>query len=144
MTVLTLRTKHDICKGDMVVLCKCLNDEFKGSCEFQPEGITEGGILYNFNDGTAGYKSVRLCIGMNGSGGKWYWINHDKDVAMREWVDNTDIIYTANTKFCISLKNLYGAPPFTIEELQIWEKCFNQIGIVKVGKYPSKKKLLNN
>jgi hypothetical protein len=41
------------------------------------------------------------------------------------------------------LKHLDGAPQFTIEELQIWEKCFNQIGIENVGKYPSKRKLNN-
>ena len=71
MTGLTLTTKQDIYKGDIVVLCKCLNDEFKGSCEFQPECISEGGILYNFKDGTTGYKSVRL----DGNVGKWDWIN---------------------------------------------------------------------
>jgi len=41
------------------------------------------------------------------------------------------------------LKHLDGAPQFTIEELQIWEKCFNQIGIENIGKYPSKSKLNN-
>ena len=138
MTGLTLHTKQDIYKGDIVVLCKCLNDEFKGLCEFQPECISEGGILYNFKDGTTGYKSVRL----DGNVGKWDWINSDEDV-MSEWFENTDIIFAANTKFNISLRNLSGAPPFTIEELQIWEKCFNQIGVENVGKYPRKRKLNN-
>jgi len=133
MTGLTLRTKKDICKGDIVVLCEHLNDEFKGSCEFQPEGITEGGILYKFKDGTTGYKSVRLCVGMHGSGGKWYWVN--KETVMSEWSKNTDIIFTANTKFDTALKSLEGAPPFTKEELKIWERCFNKIDIIKVGKY---------
>ena len=26
--------------------------------------------------------------------------------------------------------------------IKLWEECFNQIGIVKVGKYPSKKSLM--
>ena len=138
MTGLTLTTKQDIYKGDIVVLCKSLNQEFNGSCEFQPECISEGGILYKFKDGTTGYKSVRL----DGNVGKWDWINSDEDV-MSEWFENTDIIFAANTKFNITLKHLDGAPQFTIEELQIWEKCFNQIGIENVGKYPSKRKLNN-
>ncbi len=74
--------------------------------------------------------------------GRWDWINSDEDV-MSEWFENTNIIFAANTKFNITLKHLDGAPQFTIEELQIWEKCFNQIGIENVGKYPSKIKLNN-
>tara|TARA_B110000967_G_C18326969_1_gene290203 strand:- start:27 stop:320 length:294 start_codon:yes stop_codon:yes gene_type:complete len=64
-------------------------------------------------------------------------------VVMSEWLENTDIIFAAKTKFYIYLKHLDGAPPFTIDELQIWEKCFNQIGVEKVGKYPSKRELNN-
>ena len=67
MPGLTLKTNQEIYKGDIVVLCKCLNEEFKGSCEFEPEGISEGGILYKFKDGTPGYKSVRL----DRNAGKW-------------------------------------------------------------------------
>ena len=40
------------------------------------------------------------------------------------------------------LKSFNGAPLFTLEELKIWEECFNQIGIVKVAKYPTKKSLI--
>ena len=40
MTGLTLNTKQDIYKGDMVTLCESLNKEYKGSCEFQPECIS--------------------------------------------------------------------------------------------------------
>jgi hypothetical protein len=46
------------------------------------------------------------------------------------------------------LKSFHGAPLFTIDKLKVWEECFNQIGIgigigiVNVGKYPSKKSLI--
>ena len=50
-------------------------------------------------------------------------------------------ILQKNTQFTIFLKSFHGAPLFTIDELKIWEKCFKQIGIVKIGKYPSKKDL---
>ncbi len=63
---------------------------------------------------------------------------------MTEWSGNNDIIFQTNTIFTIFLKSFHGAPLFTIDELKIWEECFKQIGIVKIGKYPNKKDLYNN
>jgi hypothetical protein len=60
---------------------------------------------------------------------------------MTEWSENNDIILDKNKKFTIFLKSFHGAPLFTLAELRIWEAGFNEIGIVKVGKYPSKKSL---
>jgi len=63
---------------------------------------------------------------------------------MSEWSENNDIIFDENN----FLKSFHGAPLFTIDELKVWEECFNQIGIgigigiVNVGKYPSKKSLI--
>jgi hypothetical protein len=48
------------------------------------------------------------------------------------------------TIFGTFLKSFYGAPVFTIEEIKIWEDCFAQIGIRKVGKYPAKRSLICN
>ena len=48
-----------------------------------------------------------------------------------------------NIKFTLFLKSFNGAPLFTLEELKLWEECFNQIDIVKIGKYPSKKSLIS-
>ena len=64
------------------------------------------------------------------------------DNVMTEWLDNNDIIFNKNSKFTIFLKSFHGAPLFTLDELKIWEECFNQIGIVKVGSCPSKKSLV--
>ena len=128
----TLKTERDIYKGDIINLCEILNNEYDGCCEFQPERISEGGILYNFKDGTTGYKSVRLYIK------RWGRI---KDDVMSTWFENTDMLLDANTEINIFLKSFDGAPNFTIDELQIWERCFNQIGLKRVGKFPSKRKL---
>lgn len=140
---LTLKTERIITKNDIITMCKLLNnkDEYFNLCEFQPEGITEGGILFKFKDhlNDKWYKSVRLCVDYNVSEGKWYWVN---DNYLSEWTDNNDIIFDKNNKFTLFLKSFHGSPLFTIEELKIWEECFNQIGIVKVGKYPSKKSLI--
>ena len=79
------------------------------------------------------------CVRSIGGSGKWYCIN---DNVMTEWLDNNDIIFNENSKFTIFLKSFHGAPLFTLDELKIWEECFNQIGIVKVGKYPSNRSLV--
>jgi hypothetical protein len=154
----TLKTKKIITKDDIITLCNLLNnkDEYSNLCEFQPEGITEGGILFNFNKDNVNckkewYKSVRLCVTsalQKGpynmtfrGGGKWYWINDDW---LSEWTGNNDIILNENTTFEFNLRTFNGAPLFTLEELKLWEECFNKIGIVKVGKYPSKKSLMSS
>jgi hypothetical protein len=67
------------------------------------------------------YKSVRLCY--KGLRGKLYFVD---EKVICERYDNDDVIYHKNTKFIIFLKS------FTLDELKIGEKCFNQIGIVKV------------
>ena len=73
-------------------------------------------------------------------------INIDKDKKIPKFLQGItyqdDIIFDKNNKFTLFLKSFSGAPLFTLEELKIWEECFNQIGIIKVGKYPSKKSLI--
>lgn len=137
-----LKTERVITKNDIISMCNLLNarDEYLDLCEFKPEAISEGGIVFKFKDGCDAnwYKSVRLCVSHGGSKGKWYFI---KDNVMNEWSGNNDIIFSNGNKFDIFLKSFHGAPLFTLAELKIWEECFNQIGIVKVGKYPSKNSL---
>ena len=139
----TLKTERNITKNDIITMCKLLSsrDEYSNLCKFQPEGITEGGILFKFKEGfdNRWYKTVRLCVYRAESRGNWPWINEN---VMTEWIDSNDIIFNINNKFTIFLKSFNGAPLFTIEELKIWEDCFNQIGIIRVGKYPSKKSLI--
>jgi len=83
--------------------------------------------------------SVRLGVNYHNTDGQWYWVN--KEEVLQEWIESNDIIFKKGTSFNTILKSLYGAPPFTIDELKIWEKCFNQVGVYKVGKYPSIKRL---
>lgn len=139
---LTFKTERIITKADIITVCNLLNNraEYSNICEFQPEGITEGGILFKFKDSTQPewYKSVRLCVNSVNTKGTWDWIT---DNYLSEWTGSNDIIFRKNCKFYTFLKSFYGAPLFTIEELKIWEDCFRQIGIVKVGRYPSKKSL---
>jgi hypothetical protein len=144
-----VKCEKNITKDDIVNMCNLLSntDKYFNLCEFKPEGISEGGIIYEFKNSydknshdKKPYKSVRFSLNDGGSRRNWGWINEN---VMNEWAENNDIIFNQNDKFTIFLKSLYGAPLFTIDELEIWEKCFNQIGIVKVGKYPSKKSLIS-
>jgi len=138
---LTLKTQNIITKNDIINMCELLNnnDKYINLCKFEPEPITEGGIVFKFKDHNTWYKSVRLCVSRNPSHGKWYRINNN---VMSEWKGNNDIIFDQNNIFTIFLKSFHGAPLFTLDEIEIWEQCFNQIGIINVGKYPSKKKLI--
>jgi len=139
---LTFKTKRIITKNDIITMCNLLNsrDEYSNLCKFEPENISEGGIVFKFNDLEKNwYKSVRLCVGDNGSRGQWYWIYN---LSLSDWVGNNDMIFDKQNKFTIFLKSFNGAPVFTIEELKVWEECFSQIDIIKVGKFPSKKSLI--
>lgn len=140
---LRFKTKKIITKNDIITMCNLLNSncEYSNLCEFTPEGITGGGILFNFKDNfpKEWYKTVRLRAHCNETRGKWYWINEN---VMTEWAGNDDIVFQEDTIFSTFLKSFHGAPLFTIDELKIWEECFKQIGIVRVGKYPSKKSLI--
>jgi hypothetical protein len=89
---LTLKTERIITKDDIITMCKLLNskDAYSNLCEFQPEPISEGGIIFKFNNlDNKWYKSVRLCVTKDESKGKWYFIN---DNCLSEWTGNNEIM----------------------------------------------------
>tara|TARA_B100001059_G_C17761401_1_gene543052 strand:+ start:303 stop:761 length:459 start_codon:yes stop_codon:yes gene_type:complete len=131
----TFKTIKNITKNDFIILCKKLENKYS-DVRFEPEGITEGGILFKSKD-NIGYKTVRFALAQCRL--KWPWIN---DNYLSEWTGSNDVLFKKNEKWPTILKSYYGAPPFTIEELKILVECFNEVGIVKVGRYPSKKSLL--
>lgn len=57
-----LTADKDITKSDMVKLCKNLNEAFESfGITFEPEPITEGGIVYKFKDQPiSAYKTIRM------------------------------------------------------------------------------------
>ena len=147
MSRMQLKATEVVLMKDIVRVCQKLSDSeaFQDTCSFTPEGITEGGIRCHFKEGAApekAYKSVRLCVGQGTNRSKWPWV--DKATAMTDYVDSEIRLFQENEKFTIILKAFYGAPAFTHEELMIWEQCFNEIGVVKIGGkkgFPSKKRL---
>ncbi len=139
---LSFKAVKIITKDDIIILCNLLNEckEYSDLFTFEPEPITEGGIIYKFKNETDikdgkydKYKTVRLCIG------NWPWINNN---VMNEWKGNNDTIINKDQIINTFLKSFYGAPVFTIDELKIWEECFKQIGLVRIGKFVTKKSLI--
>jgi hypothetical protein len=130
---LTFKTERVITKHDIVIMCEMLNKEemYLDLCEFEPEAISEGGIKFNFKDKTW-YKSVRLYVG------NWYFITNN---VLDDWKGSEDIVFQENTTFSTFLKSFHGAPLFTLDELKVWERCFNEIGVQRKGRYPGKKRL---
>ena len=58
-----LTATKDITKRDLVSLCKDLSSQNEGTgLKFEPEPITEGGIVYKFHDNSphGEYKSIRM------------------------------------------------------------------------------------
>ena len=131
----SLKATTAITKNDIICLCSELNSRYTNGTTFEPEPITEGGIKFIFKDNSSWYKSVRLRLCNKN---KWPWITA---TVMNDWKDNTDILLHEQDKITLFLKSFHGAPVFTIEELQLWEECFNKIGLVTVGKYPTKNSL---
>ena len=131
-----LKAIKDVNKHDIILLCDYLNTNFEG-INFKPEGITEGGIVYNTNIPRARYyKTFRLSIDNNV--GKWYPILDD---VMTEWSNNNDIVIYKGKIIHPFLKAFYDAPSYTTAELEIWEIGLAKIGLIVKGKYPSKKSL---
>jgi hypothetical protein len=149
-----LISTKSITKKGFIELCILLSNEFNNYYNtneyvLTPEAISEGGILFkNFNDGEK-YKSMRLrkivnnddyyrnaCYGTD----SFYkvWINRNE---LEEWENNEEILCDKDTIITTFLKSSDGTQPYTIEELKIFEKCFNQIGINVISKYPTKKSL---
>jgi hypothetical protein len=128
-------------KKKLIQLChelkRAFNDFYNSTkFSFEPEPITEGGIVFsNYSDPF--YKTMRIsphnCHGLYG------WIPEN---VMEEWKENNDILQEPNTKLRTYLKSFHGAPLWTVEELKLFEMCFNKIGIEVLGEYPSKKSLI--
>lgn len=145
-TGFTLKASRIITKNDMITICELFTSKYSHSCEceFQPEPICEGGILYKFKKNLDDkciqpYKSLRLCVNGMESRKSWPFVS---DNYLSEWTGNNEMIIDKDDKITLFLKSFFGAPVFTLEELKIWEECFNQIGLKKVGKYPTKKSLI--
>lgn len=132
---LSFITKKEITKNDIVTLCNLLNNHnlFNGVCTFEPEPITEGGIIFKYVNGEyEWYKSIRFhsC--------NWCYIT---DNPMINWLNNNDIVFNKDVRFNTYLKSFRNAPVFTQEELKVFEECFNKIDVYRVSRMVGKARL---
>lgn len=135
----------NILKKEFVELCNDLQNEFNNyyntnDYSFSPECITEGGIVFNnFNGDINGYKTMRIYFTDKFGGRKnlyGYINNNIKD----EWINDESILIDKDKYLGTYLKSFRNAPQWTNDELKIFEKCFNKIGLI-INKLPLKKDL---
>jgi len=135
----------NISKKEFVELCNDLQKEFnnfydENDYSFSPECITEGGIVFNnFNGDINGYKTMRIYFTYKFGGKKklyGYINNNIKD----EWINDESILIDKDKYLGTYLKSFRNAPEWTNDELKIFEKCFNNIGLI-INKLPLKKDL---
>lgn len=131
-----LKTSRTITTLDILQLCQDLRDTFNATYnsteyEFEPEGISEGGIVFRSLPGNQ-YKTMRLGIYQCG---KWPWVN------IQKWKDDPITILQADVEVQTFLKAFDDAPLWTLQELKLFEQCFAKIGLQRVGAYPKKSSL---
>lgn len=142
-----LISSKNITKQDFVYLCDNLEKDFNEiyntqEFSFSPELITEGGIIFNNYENNDGYKSMRLyfCdknyIGVR-TNNLYNFINKE---IKNEWVNNNNILIKKNEYLGTFLKSRNKAPKWNNKDLEIFEKCFNNIGLI-IDRIPTKKQL---
>lgn len=147
-----LHVMRNITKRDMVVLCDLLKTEFDRiynttEFQFEPEKRAEGGIEFiNFPGKTPDmYKDVRfLQCGVSWDPKKQlsrFWPQIIPPDVSTAWKEDESVIFKHPFKMSTTLQALRGAPSFTKTELEIFERCFNQVGFECKGKYPTNKAL---
>ena len=133
--------QQNISKADYVYICKLisikLNELYNTLEEYKvaPEAITEGGIKFiSFSNKTNKmYKTLRIHIDNQ----KFYYPFIDEKTVINSWLNDNDILITANMKGHTFLKAFDGAPSWTLEELNIFKNVFKTFGAI-CNKMPKK------
>jgi len=138
----TFSSDKSLTTKDMCQLCRSLNKKFGDDYKFVPESVPEGGIQMAWWYGKKGneYKTMRF---LAHDCGTWPSISNN---ILAKWKENEEeIIFESKPpeKLVIRtiLKAFNDAPSWTLDELHIIEKCFNEIGFDLQGKMPLKKSL---
>jgi len=126
---------NDISKKEFVELCVNLQNEFNNyyntnEYSFRPECISEGGIVFNNFNNKYMYKSMRIYFTDKNNpdtrvNSLYGWINENiKD----EWINDESILIN-NGDYIGTYNKCNNAPKWTNHELQIFKKCFENIGL---------------
>jgi hypothetical protein len=115
----TFQSYENFTTGKLFNICDDLSAAF--GTEILPERVVEGGLVFKkFSQHR--YKCIRFY-----TSSKWPWID-DK------WIANAKqnpeiIIWKSPFRLGTALKALYGADPWTLNELQIIANCFHKYGL---------------
>ena len=129
--LLPIGNKKTLTTHDIVNLCNFLNSDigFGPGFLFEPEPITEGGIKWKNWPGKTSdqYKTLRFHI-FNRKG-QWPFIPSS---ILHQWSEEEDKVIFHDLDLAKNgtfLKALDGAPQWTLDELKIFERGFNLIGL---------------
>ena len=124
-------TAEPITTATIVRLTDLLHAEFGPGYAFEPEPITEGGLLMTAWPGrrSGGYKSCRFFVDL--PHGRWPFIRED---TLQQWRDDPPkviwrLIEGKKKIECdLFLKAFYGAPCWTQEEVNKLVRCLTAVG----------------
>lgn len=136
-----------ISKKDFVHLCESLKIYFDDTFsetdnEFSPECISEGGILFNKYKFPA-YKSMRLLFTTKDGNTFERLYGQINTNIKNEWINDNTILINNNTFLKMRLKSFNNAPPWSVPELKLFLKCFQDYGLI-VYNFPGAKPYLNS
>lgn len=133
---------------DLLAVCKLLDEafsrEYAGTCSFEPEAITEGGIEWVDWPGKQPehYKTMRLRFRhypfvdrlYDDQEIKLHWMDGDNEHAYQKAYPGYKRTYTktqrkASARLRSMLKAFDDAPAWKTRELDIFAQCFQQVGI---------------
>jgi len=66
---------------------------------------------------------------------RWPWVDVEK------WKSSPVTVIQPDMELQTFLKAFEGAPVWTLEELNLFEQCFTEYGLVRKGKNPTNKSL---
>lgn len=141
-----LKFTKDITKEIYIEICEDLSatfaEKFGGEYIFEPESITEGGIILVQFPGKQNkmYKTMRHHLTSKNyeRNVRWPWI--DKKNVMEDWRDDSGILIPINTLSDTFLKAFHGAPTWTVDEIKLMCEVFTQYQI-KCTRLPKKNEL---
>lgn len=151
----SFKATGSITSKTIVSLIDALKRAFGEDYDFAPEAITEGGIVFTRwpNKEPRHYKTLRFRV--EHTFGRWPTIIRDRDNQIESWRNSEErVIWKSTTDDALNrkrpretqpsggtfLKALLGAPCWTPQELELFKRAFEEVGL-KFGRMPAAKHL---
>ena len=115
------KLNKDWTKSDLVKICLKLEEKFGEGYEFEPEAISEGGILWKNYPGKTRkmYKTLRFRSG----GVRFPFVNSS---VMEEWKGNSEIVFKSGSRIGTFLKSFHNSPEWTDKDINTFKHVFSQ------------------